>query len=348
MDFHNFGYEVEVYGYSRGVYTENSLPCNIKLHSLGYAKNGEGYIKKAVDKIKVVRKILKKNADQNVLYYSFSFDFTLALFFLSKSSLYIYEISDLVYGYFKYTVLRLPFKMIDAFLCKRAFLTIFTSRGFYTYLFGDKNIENCIIQPNRVNKIMRKINRLDYVFSQQSDRIRFSFIGAFRYPNTVFRFAKVIGEFYPQHEFLFWGDSELTEEVKKISSEYKNVHYLGSYKNPEDLPMIYKTVDVLVCCYDTKTLNERVAEPNKLYESICFCKPIICSPNTFLESRVEKLEIGYSLDSSEDSNIKSFVNSLTKNDLFKKSKKCLCYNEELFLDSAECIFNYINKYYNIK
>lgn len=41
------------------------------------------------------------------------------------------------------------------------------------------------------------------ILKKSTDKIVFSYVGAFRYPDTVFRFARVIGEKYPRHQFFF-------------------------------------------------------------------------------------------------------------------------------------------------
>ena len=81
---------------------------------------------------------------------------------------------------------------------------------------------------------------------------------------------------------------------------------------------MYDNVDVVVACYDTTTFNERVAEPNKLYESLFFCKPIIVTEKTFLALRVRALECGYEINASTDENIISFLNKITVDSVNRK------------------------------
>ena len=52
--------------------------------------------------------------------------------------------------------------------------------------------------------------------------------------------------------------------------KFPNVKLHGKFKNPSDLSVIYNKIDLNVICYDTTSINVRIAEPNKLYESIFF------------------------------------------------------------------------------
>jgi succinoglycan biosynthesis protein ExoL len=306
--FMNAGFDVEGYAFNRGYYNVNSIVDGIKFHDLGFAKSGSNYWRKFIYARKVLREIFLKFKSEEVIYYSFSFDLTLLCKIYSGKKV-IHEISDIVYGYFENNFIHWFFKQIDKWLIKFSFLTVMTSEGFYSYLFPSKNLSNVIIQPNKLDKFFNGISRKGK--KVDCNKLVFSYIGSFRYPNTVFRFARVIGETFLNHEFHFYGDSEYTESVKALSKKYVNVLYKGAFRNPDDLQDIYSNVDIVVACYDTENLNERIAEPNKLYEALFFKKPIIVSSNTFLASQIQKFKCGFEMDATMDVNIIQLVNSLT-------------------------------------
>lgn len=221
----------------------------------------------------------------------------------------MYEISNLVYGYINNKSIRRLFAFLDRKLISNSLVTVMTSKGFQDYLYPKDSPNQIIIQPNRVHNALASINRNS--IGAVTHNLCFSFVGMFRYPNTVFRFAKVIGENFPQHTFCFYGDSPLTQQVKNLVAKYRNVIYYGTFVNPKDLPRIYSTIDIIVACYDTKSLNEIIAEPNKLYEALFFKKPIIVSKNTFLEKQVlNKYKCGFAIDATSDSEIIDLVSSL--------------------------------------
>ena len=68
---------------------------------------------------------------------------------------------------------------------------------------------------------------------------------------------------------------------------------------------------MIVCTYGSADINSKILEPNKLYESIFFCRPIIVSANTFLAQQVRKYNCGFVIDSSTEWNISDFICHLT-------------------------------------
>lgn len=301
------GYEMEIYGFDRGYYNNNATVEEFGIKNLGFVPSGSGYFKKVLYTRRKLKAIFKKNQTVNVLYYCFSFD--LALVCKLNNKKYAYEISDLVYGYFNNKYVRRFFISLDRKLIASSFVTVMTSKGFQDFLYPKEAPEHIVIQPNRVHNCFSTINRS--LNGKVPHNLSFSYVGAFRYPNTVFRFAKIIGENFPQHTFRFHGDSHLTQQVKDLAAMYENVTYYGPFINPDELSRIYSKIDVVVACYDIKTLNEKIAEPNKLYEALFFKKPIIVSKNTFLESQViDKYKCGYAIDATSDSEIINLVNSL--------------------------------------
>ena len=333
------GYEVEVYGFNREVYQDNVQNNNFTINDLGYSASGTGYFKKMLRVKKILSKIFDKNINDDVVYYAFSFDIALICKFFSKKK-YIYEISDLVYTYFSSQLLVTCFKLIDLTIIKRSLLTVLTSQGYEHYLFPKQKIENIIVQPNRLpsNIFNSELKRS----SRRDSSLVFAYVGAFRYPDTVFRFARVIGEKYPDYKFYFWGDSNI-KDLKNLATSYshkfKNVECFGPFKNPDDLEAIYNKIDVVVACYDTSSLNERVAEPNKFYEALYFHKPIVVSKGTFLAERVHAFDCGYSINADNDNDICLFVESLTKMEISAKKAniKKVCLKEIIDDDSIEII-----------
>lgn len=303
------GYELEVYGFDRGYYNNEATVKEYDIKTLGFMPSGSGYLKKVLYARKKLNAVFKKNKSANVLYYCFSFDLALICKLYNKK--YAYEISDLVYGYFHNRSLRSIFTSLDRRLIGTSFVTAMTSIGFKKHLYPKGAPPHVIIQPNRIDRYFSSVDRrLNGVVA--TNNLTFSYVGAFRSPDTVFRFAKIIGENFPQHSFRFHGDSHLTEQAKDLASKYANVTYHGSFKNPDDLSDIYSKIDVVIACYGINTLNERIADPNKLYEALFFNKPIIVSKNTFLAQQVlDTYKCGYAIDATNDDEIIELVNSLT-------------------------------------
>ena len=340
--FCDAGFDVEVYGYFRGFYDVNEMPKAVTVIDWGKIASGNSYLSRFLDVVSRLRKVLSSNKKSSVLYYAFGFDFSIVLSILKPYS-YVYESSDLIYTYFKSTALIRFFKFLDKWVIRRSYKVVFTSDGFRSYLFGDEMPKNVIVHPNRVSRYFAQLDRR-VLGCKLEEGLVFAYVGAFRYPNTIFRFARLIGEKYPQHAFYFFGDSPFTYLAKELSEKYLNVRYFGKYKSPDDLEEIYSHIDVVVACYDTSTINERIAEPNKLYEAICFCKPIIVSKDTFLAKKVLDLKIGFAIDASRDTSIIDFMDNLDCGVLHKMSLNERSMEEEAFLDSSDDIVSAIKKY----
>jgi glycosyltransferase involved in cell wall biosynthesis len=337
------GFNVEIYGIDRGVYTENNFISGVKVNVFDKQRDGKDHIKKLFKNYKSIKKILKKHDNGKTVFYSFGYAITITVL-LSGCKKFIYEISDILYGYKKYNFLRPFFKLVDKLMINKSLLTVLTSEGFADFFYKKEVPENIIIQPNKLSPYFLKKQRPTSNGTFCSKKIKFAYVGAFRFPNTIFRFANIIGEYFPEHEFHFYGDSALTNQVISISNKYDNVKYHGSFKNPDDLSMIYKSLDILVTCYDAQDLNVRIAEPNKLYESLFFNKPIIVSKETFLSKKVEMLSCGYSIDALNDESIKTFVRNIKEENIIKiKDNISRIPNNEIVDDNSNNIISYLSK-----
>jgi succinoglycan biosynthesis protein ExoL len=340
--FINSGYDVEIFGVQRNKYSQNAIIKNHNIQILSTQKDGSGYFKKMLRNYYEIKKIIKKFENQKVIYYCFGMSLMITFKIISRRK-YIYEIADILYGYKKFNGFRWLFKLIDTILIKKSVLTVLTSQGF-AHFFNLNDNTNIIIQPNKVSSYFKKIDK-PKIKIIKSNSLVFSYVGAFRYPNTIFRFARIIGEKYPQHFFYFYGDSVLTSLVNKYANRYENIKYFGSFKSPDDLKSIYEKIDIIVACYDSTNLNERIAEPNKFYESLYFKKPIIVSKNTFLSKKVEKSNSGFVINAFDDKSIINFIDNLKYN----KIENILSHidkidNDDLIDDDSSNIIALLKKY----
>lgn len=305
------GFECKVYGYDTGVYSENKINPHIDTIVLGKVNNGKDHISKLRNMISSVKEVINKEKDENTIFYAFGFKFAINLFL--RKVPYIYEISDILYGYSKFRRIIPLFKFIDKCIIRKSKLTVMTSDGFREW-FGFSPNKKIHILPNRVNQYYlgkRPKPKTDF----NSDHLVFGFIGAPRSIETVGVFAKVIGEKFPQHDFVFYGENSNTPKFKDLLSHYNNVKFMGSFKNPEDLEKIYGEVDIIVSAYDNRELNEQILDANKLYESLFFCRPIIMSEKTFSSKQVAKYKNGYIINPTSEESIELFVKNISANEL---------------------------------
>lgn len=327
------GFDVEVYGFDRGMYNVNAKIEGKEINILSFAESGKGYLRKFINAVKHICKVTKKHRKENVIYYVFGFDNSLIISAL-KSKKYIYEIGDIMYTYFGNVIIRNLLLLIDKIIIKRSLLTVLITGGMEAYLYGTKSPSNVIIQQNKVDWSFINTPRKSELLNENK-HINFGFAGAIRYENTVFRFAKIVGKEFPQHSFYFYGEpiDKNNETIKEMASRYNNIHFMGSFRNPQDLEAIYSNIDIVVACYETNTVNERFAEPNKLYEALFFCKPLIVSKYTYLDEIVtKKNDFGYSIDATNDLCIENFIRNITKDNINTKINNIANLPKDIIVD----------------
>lgn len=330
MSLAESGYECVVYGYKRGLYDVNTFSEDISVHVLGEMRNGEVFTN-----LKTIYKDIKRIIREHgfgCLYYSFGI--LSSLLMARKGLKYVYEISDIAYAYPKYDKLSLLLRTLDKRIIRKSALTVMTSGGFYEY-FGIKD-EKILIQPNRVSCVFKDLDRIPMNLS--SNGFKFAFVGAVRY-ETVLEFARIIGEDFPQHEFHFYGggSKETLDHISDLVEKHGNIKYHGTFKNPDELVSIYNAIDIVVACYDVCSQNVRIAEPNKLYESLCFCKPIIVSGGTYLAERVRQLKCGFVLDNQSSGSISNLIKQLNVADLNDISERESRLDEEEYIDDVSLL-----------
>ena len=335
--FAEHGYECEVYGYNRGGYDVNKYPDGIKVHVLSEMRDGKDYLKKLLTCRKDIRRITSTHKNENVVFYTFMF--IGAWILLNKKTKYIYEISDILYAYPKFSKVEKLLRVLDKRLINKSVATIMTSEGFKHYFAMDSS--NIVVIPNKVSTVLKGVERVPLHI--ETNNIRFGFVGAIRY-DSIIRFAEVIGKYYPCNSFEFYGNwlaTDTKEQVERLTQNYFNIHFHGAYKSPQDLPGIYSELDVVVACYDVNSTNERIAEPNKLYESCLFCKPIVVSADTYLAERVNELNCGFSIDASNEESIKSFIAAISVNTIEHISKVLSETNSNEYYDNESELFAFL-------
>ena len=216
---------------------------------------------------------------------------------------------------------------------KNAQFTLLTSEGFRGFLNQPK--ARFIVQPNKVNRKIIGVERKP--LNLKDDHFIFSFVGSIRY-TSMMRFARTIGKYFPQHEFHFHGVANVESTQKAIDDMmelYPNIKLFGAFKNPDDFEHIYNSVDIVVVTYGVESLNETILDPNKLYEGIFFCRPLIATKGTFLAEQIESYGCGISIDSSTEEAIRNSLSQLTIEQLNNISRREYEIEREEVFDSMD-------------
>jgi len=312
--FQRAGFDITVYGFDNGFYTENltSISFEIKERFITNFKKSR-IVRYFNGKGKILTTIRKEN-NSDTIFYCFGFSFG-QLCSIYPNVKFIYEEADVDAVKTSNKLIRAFLIWLDKWIINKSMMTVFTSEGFADFLFGVQYPHKVFIHPNKLSSFFLNHQRsLERTSKLNPNHIRFGFIGLIRYPNTILRFAKVVGEQFPQHEFHIWGQPSCNEFTPFIERGFPNITYHGTFISPYDLEKIYNQIDISIACYDTTSYNVRIAEPNKLYESIYFNSPIVVSENTFLAKQVRKFKTGFVVDASADDNIVKFIKSINLKD----------------------------------
>ena len=327
-DNHN----VKIYAFDRGEFKKNSLNVD-NVQILGKMSN-KNYLKRFGVYFKILKTIIR-NKKTTDLYYFFTLDFACIGMLVLGRNRYIYEIGDFSYLGLPRIVVKI-LTYIEMIIIKKSYRTVLTSDGFKFYLNkknkSKSNLNNLIVIPNKLPKEIVSYQRKVSLFKTVNN-LKFGFVGILRYPKTVLSFVKTIGKKFPNHQFVFYGGGVLTNDFLKLAEKYPNLYYKGEFKNPDDLEMIYNSFDIQLACYDINSLNVKLAEPNKLYDSIYFGNPILVTKGTFLGSKVESLGIGFTLQDFTEKGIEEFILNLDVNKLNKARENMLNIETKELIDS---------------
>ncbi|HJP63931.1 MAG TPA: hypothetical protein VJ844_10830 [Mucilaginibacter sp.] len=304
---------IKVYGFKRDFYNvDNSAKLadypNVEVIIIGLLRN-EQYVHRLFLYLKLLFLLNVKTSFGRKEIYTFGLDLRFICCFFFNSNI-DYEIADIMWLY-KSKTARAILSRIDFYLSKRSQKVIFTSEGFYRRHYAFLPESQVTIIENRF-KTYGKVKPLDRILT---DKIRIAYIGSFRYARIITALLNVVRQHH-KYELDFYGDgfTDIVEGIKNAAETSPNIHYHGPYKNPADLESIYAKTNLNFAAYDNTLDNEKVAMPNKFYESGYFNIPIVCSKGTFVGEKTIEMRMGWLIEPTEES-IESFLGSLSIDDL---------------------------------
>ena len=340
QEFIDNGYEVDVYGFTRGDQIYSS-PAGFTIVPIGNHPITMGYFRRLFVIAKSLKKLhAKYKGQKDVVFFYFFFDVAFAASLVSGRE-YIYEESDMPYTNIRIGILRRILSLYDKRLIKKSVLTTMTSEGFIEYHGLENKRDNIIVIPNRVNPALLELNYNHKTLEE--GKLSIGFVGGFRY-RSIYNFTKQIATTYRYITFHVYGNIiSYNEELQSLSRHCPNLILHGVFKNPEDLPSVYESLDLVLATYDSDSINAQYAEPNKMYESIFFRVPIIVSKGTFLSKKVERMGIGYSVDPLDNDDIEKLILSLSKDSIQEKINNLLKIPQEEAVNDNPILFEYLKK-----
>lgn len=320
---------VQVYGFSRKIHAVNNFGIlkdypNIHIKIVGAFSNKK-YLNRIWGYIKLISMIYKNHGIKNKHIYVFGLDLRIISSLLNNKKI-DYEISDIMWLY-KPKIPKAILKKIDTFLVSKSNQVTFTSQGFYD-VYYKRYIpkERIIIKENKF-KTYGKVNPIKNI---KSDILSIAYIGAFRYKDIIENLIEIVSG-NKSINLNFYGDGSLSvvDTIKKNVLVHENIFFHGAFKNPDDLEKIYSNNNLNFVVYDNSLDNEKVAMPNKYYESGYFNIPIVCAENTYVGSRVLEYKMGWTTGTSK-TEISTFLENITIKDIINCHKNILQLDKELF------------------
>jgi len=314
INFLSVNHNVSVLYYYRDYMKDLSLEYNdnvILNESLGTILNGN-YLKRISDyfnSFKQLKNILKINSYDTLIVNNID---TLALFKLSslfqnEQTEKIIEISDLRGHTYTNSIKSNTMKSIEKFMFKYVDKLIVTSPKFYDmyyntlfknkpFVLENKPLSNMI--PNRLEKV-------------KNDKIVIGIVGLLLQGKPYQALFETIKD-NDRYEVHIYGKGIFEDLVKEYASKYNNIKYFGEYNFFQDSAKIYSTLDILYMSYDTTngSLNNKIALPNKFYESMYFKVPIITSEDTYLAELVNQYKIGNAIKCCDKSELLDTLNNI--------------------------------------
>lgn len=319
---------IYVYGFKREIYNVNNfdkltLLPNVKLFIIGTISDGK-YLSRIYFYVKLYFTLLYTTNLERRNFYVFGIDLNL-IAVLQVNKCISYEISDILWLY-KKGITHYILKIIDFSLCRMSDRVIFTSEAFYNLYY--KFLENTKVEvvENRF-KTFNIVKPLETIITEY---VSIAYIGSFRYFGIIDNLLKYTAK-NPKIKLNFYGEGadDLMNLIIDYAGNYENINYKGIFKNPDDLEKIYAACNVNFVAYDNALENERVALPNKFYESGFFNVPIVCSENTFLGEKVLKFKMGWTI-APTSKGISDFFDKIEMDNIISCHKEIKTIDKRLF------------------
>lgn len=297
-----------------------------RLHHLSRVSHGN-YINRALVYLKSLRRIRRyaKNVD-------FVFTYTLDCYFLFKMATGLSRKKPLLVffwldvrpgmyseGFFGWLNRRFLIKLF-----KSADFVIVSSHAFVkefanAYL-GEKYL------PERWAEVENKVlsNTSSFVAVEGKYRPEFStftigYFGLLRCSRAI----QILYEFLSERKDVNLVIAGLPLGIEDGFSrivKLPNVKFLGEYRNPEDLPELYGSIDLVWSAYPysgSTAGNQKWAKTNRYYEAGYFKVPQLASKNSQDGRQVCKLGIGKEIELGSIEGAVAQLNSITLEDLTK-------------------------------
>lgn len=319
----------------------DSISKNVTIVNLGTIPNASKPVKRILVYFKLLGKLINtlKKINYNLIVIN-NIDglilFKLATFKLlkrNKKPKVTLEISDLREFVFSKSIPNRIIQFIERKLYKKYVdKLIVTSEKFYSYHFKNFYTKKVFVLEN---KLLKDINNQKKIKRLQKDKVTIGIIGALFRLNEYRNLIELYKNSNKINIYIY-GKGDCEKQLKNYADKYSNVYFFGKYNGLTETKKIYEKLDIIYLVYDTtkESLNNQLALPNKLYESMCYKVPLICSENTYLAKIVNLHKIGVSIDCKNNNALEEAVNYVIENKN-KLTENLENLNENLFFGDED-------------
>lgn len=270
----------------------------IPITRLGYkAAFGEGmkslkpYLKFQLHMVKW----LKKHKNEFDVIHACDFDTANFARMASKGKKFVFDVFDFLYGEPK-SLLQKSVRLAQISIINHADATIICTEERKKQIRGSHPKKLVVIHNTPSSEQMNADSGLK--FQSDSDRVKIVYVGILEDERLLTGIGNVVSR-HKDVELHLAGFGVLEPLYLKLSKEFDNIFYYGRIPYDQALELESKC-DLMTAIYDPSIENNRMAAPNKFYESLLLGKPVFMTRGTGMSTVVEENGIGELIEFSEE------------------------------------------------
>jgi len=145
----------------------------------------------------------------------------------------------------------------------------------------------------------------------ESGNLRIAYVGNLQIERSLLELIDVL-RMHPEWKLDLAGFGGDEGKILSAASGLPNVTWHGLVSYAKALQINF-AADILVATYDPRISNNRYSSPNKLYEAMMLCKPIIVALGTNVDRIVGKMDCGIVVEYGDTAALEAALTFLHKN-----------------------------------
>lgn len=292
---------------------------------VGHQRGGLDYIKYS----RFIVKILNKEKYDKIIVFGIQL-----VFFLKERLIKRYQ-NDYVVD------IRDNNKAINFFnigrVIRNSAITVLSSPGYKEWL---PKSDKYIIQHNTMIHNQDELRNASSYF-KEGKKISIGYIGALR----DLKINIDLIESLKHNQFIqlnYHGEGDISNDISQyvFENDIKNVILTGRFERNEENALYYENDFINVLRYND-SINNKTALPNRLYNSVKFCKPMLAFEGTQLAEIIKNYDLGLVIKSFQNLEdlIRKYINEF---DSYKYEKGRISFLEKILKENNEFSVNIKN------